>query len=192
MPPQLSAAVIGFWGDCPATKIQRVGEGSQNPSLTASGGGYSAFDPAVLVVEGKRRTVESHVASSSARVSPAGHFERRLSVAVAPLAQFWNRDHVCCPGGDFHADVAEAGIIIEHFLLANAFQAQPSRFENARCLNRDGMADAVEVIETHYAFADRHNRYSIIFVFSSPDDVRRVISSTGTKHRRFACRSPFG
>jgi hypothetical protein len=38
----LSAAVIGFWGDCPAHQtgvfLKGQGEGSQNPSLTASGG----------------------------------------------------------------------------------------------------------------------------------------------------------
>ena len=40
LPPQPSEAVIGFWGDCPAPgRSPFAGEGSQNPSLTASGGG---------------------------------------------------------------------------------------------------------------------------------------------------------
>jgi len=99
---------------------------------------------------------------------------RVISRGVFPLPSRHSRNFaigtVCCLGGDFHADVAEAGIIIEHFLLANAFQAQPSRFENAPCLNRDGMADAVEVIETHYSFADRHNRHFIIFALYSPTE----------------------
>ena len=54
MPPQPSAAVIGFWGDCPAPRRSlQAGEGSQNPSLTASGGGYSAFVP-LLGAAGRR------------------------------------------------------------------------------------------------------------------------------------------
>ncbi len=42
-----SAAVIGFWGNCHARKrsLRGRGKGSQNPSLTASGGGYSAARP---------------------------------------------------------------------------------------------------------------------------------------------------
>jgi hypothetical protein len=41
--PPSSAAVIGFWGDCAFPgRSPLAAEGSHNPSLTASGGSYSA------------------------------------------------------------------------------------------------------------------------------------------------------
>jgi len=87
---------------------------------------------------------------------------RVISRGVFPLPSRHSRNFaigtVCCLGGDFHADVAEAGIIIEHFLLANAFQPQTGGFQNAGRLNGDAMAHTAQIIEANYTFTDRHDR----------------------------------
>lgn len=56
---------------------------------------------------------------------------------ITPFNQFVDRDHVHSFCGHLDRYVAEAKIVINHFLLADAFQAQPGRLQNRGSLDSD-------------------------------------------------------